>query len=70
MNGLPNHVQQVILALKARRGTLEKDIVILSDEISSRSSTKQSKQEKINQIGQAIFVLECEGKTFPTPPTL
>lgn len=65
MNGLPDHVQQIILDLKARRGVLENEVGRLSEEIAQRAASKRTKQETISEIARSVFLLESEGKTFP-----
>lgn len=55
----------MILNLKAKRGELENDQRGLWEEINKLSTRKASNQERINQLGSAIFVLEREGKDLP-----
>lgn len=64
MNGLLPHIQRTIHDLKDIRGSLEKENVELSEIISRASGTKGGNQDRINQLGQSIFVLERENKTI------
>lgn len=66
MNGLPPHIQQAILELKAKRGILESENVEPSRIINSSGGVKGSNTQRIKELGEAIFVLEREGK-YPQP---